>query len=36
MTIQLKEFRSIIAEVAKNQVEFQDISKAVLETLAPG
>ncbi len=36
MSIQLKEFRSIMVEVAKDKTEFQDVSKAVLETLAPG
>ncbi len=34
--MEVKEFRSIISNVAKDKPEFQDVSKAVLETLAPG
>ncbi len=33
--MEIKEFRSIISSVAKDKPEFQDVSKAVLETLAP-
>jgi hypothetical protein len=33
--MEIKEFRKIISNIGKDKTEFEEISKAVLETLAP-